>query len=312
MLFVTLSTLSLFLASSVRATPLAKPVVKRDNDAATTAVSANQISSDLVRPAQFSRLAYCSGAAVQALSCGGPCNDLGAGSVTVLLTGGDAGDIPRFYVAQDSTTQSIVVAHEGTNSSDPMSVINDLGINLQSLNATLFPGASDDVQVHDGFASTHEHTADVILAAVRGGLSTTGFKKVLVTGHSLGAAISTLDALMLKMNLDADVQITSTMFGLPRGGNQAFADFVDSQLGSSFTYITHANDPVPLLPPPLIGYAHSSGEVHIVDDNGTAVACPGQENENCSDGNSVLAVSVDDHFGPYFDGILMGGKACTA
>ncbi|KAI0030640.1 alpha/beta-hydrolase [Vararia minispora EC-137] len=300
----------LSLLSFVRTSPLSKPVVKRNNGLTTTAVAASTISSDFVRPAQFSRLAYCSSGAIQTLSCGGPCDDLGAGSVTMLLVGGDGGQVPHFFVAQDATTKSIVVAHQGTNSSNPLSVINDLNFSQTPLNATLFPGVSDNVQVHEGFAETQGRTADAVLAAVQSGLASTGFSKVLVTGHSLGAAIATMDALMLNMNLGSNVQITTTTFGLPRGGNQDFANLVDSQLGGSYTFITHGNDPVPIVPPQAIGYVHSSGEVHITDNAGTAVACPGQENENCIDGTSLLDVNVGDHLGPYFSGIFMSGSAC--
>lgn len=75
------------------------------------------------------------------------------------------------------------------------------------------------------------------------------------------------------------------------------------QLGGNFTYITHKDDPVPLVPPQFLGYVHPSGEVHIVstdDASGNAtqtVACPGRENENCQDGNSLLKSSVSDHLG---------------
>lgn len=36
-----------------------------------------------------------------------------------------------------------------------------------------------------------------------------------------------LDGLMLKMALPADVEINSVVFGLPRVGNEAFANMVD-------------------------------------------------------------------------------------
>lgn len=47
-------------------------------------------------------------------------------------------------------------------------------------------------------------------------------------GHSLGAAIATLDATMLRMQLPSDVTVDSVVFGLPRVGNQQFADMVDA------------------------------------------------------------------------------------
>jgi hypothetical protein len=70
--------------------------------ATTSPVSNATVSSDLVRPAQFARLAYCSAGAVQSFNCGGPCTDLG-GNVKVTQVGGGARSLslsrayPFFY-----------------------------------------------------------------------------------------------------------------------------------------------------------------------------------------------------------------------
>ncbi|KAJ7822760.1 hypothetical protein B0H13DRAFT_2447184 [Mycena leptocephala] len=54
-------------------------------------------------------------------------------------------------------------------------------------------------------------------------------------------------------------------------------------------------------------------EIHIVDDSQTnLVACPGQDNANCATGNNVLAVSVQNHLGPYFNDITFGGSQCSS
>lgn len=46
---------------------------------------------------------------------------------------------------------------------------------------------SEGIQVHSGFQETFERTADGLLAGVMKGLADFGVKKVVVTGHSLGA-----------------------------------------------------------------------------------------------------------------------------
>lgn len=103
-----------------------------------------------------------------------------------------------------------------------------------------------------------------------------------------------------------------------------------TKIGSAYSYVTHANDPVPRVPPEALDFFHPSGEVHIISSSQT-VSCPGQENDNCSDGNSLLDASVDDHLGeafdastscayiltrsatgPYFDNIFMSAAACPA
>lgn len=113
-----------------------------------------------------------------------------------------------------------------------MSILNDAEFAFTSVNATLFPGVSSDVQVHDGFAYTQGRTADDVLASVKGALAAKKASKVLVHGHSLGAAVAMMDSLMFALNLDPSVPITTTVFGLPRGGNQAFADLLDSKVRS--------------------------------------------------------------------------------
>ncbi|KAF7971206.1 hypothetical protein HWV62_21900 [Athelia sp. TMB] len=258
---------------------------------ATVPVSNATIEATLVRPAEFSRLAYCPSTAVIS----------GAANVfpeaEVLAAGGDDGLIPFCalhlleavctsltrlrlgvdFIIHDTSTQSIVVAHQGTNTSNIISIANDVELALTNLNTTLFPNAPSGVQVHDGFQLTFGRTSDSILSGVKSALASTGVNKVLVTGHSLGAAIATMDALMLRLNLPATVEMTTTVFGLPRGGNQVYANFIDA--------------------------THSAGEIHIqaVDANTgdatSVVSCPGQENVNCIDGNNPLADSTANHIG---------------
>lgn len=90
--------------------------------------------------------------------------------------------------------------------------------------------------MHDGFQKTFGRTSDSVLSGVQSALTSTGVNKLLVTGHSLGAAIATMDALMLRLNLPSSVQMTTTVFGLPRGGDQAYANFIDATVSSSLPF----------------------------------------------------------------------------
>ena len=58
----------------------------------------------------------------------------------------------------------------------------------------------------------------------------------LPVGHSLGAAVATLDATMLRMQLNSDVEVDSVVFGLPRVGNQQFANMVDAMVCPSYSH----------------------------------------------------------------------------
>ncbi|KAL0567541.1 hypothetical protein V5O48_014454 [Marasmius crinis-equi] len=331
---------ALFLLPLTLSAPLFGLFEDDDNETPPTPLSVTDLETDFLRAAQFSRVAYCSNAAVTAWECGGPCDEIGKG-VKVIQAGGDDGLIPmcewrllpsRYtrldysrleidFVAHDPTTNSIVVAHQGTNSKNLLSILNDAQFLLKDINTDRFTSAKDkDIEVHDGFQKTFERTADGVLDGVKRGLADFNSTKVQVTGHSLGASVAILDALMLKQELDSSVEIQTTLFGTPRVGNQEFADFVDATLGSTLTRITNQNDPVPLVPPHTFGYQHPSGEVHIkaVDASGQAtdvVSCAGQENESdgCSSGNGVLGLlklDVPAHKGPYFNNISFSGKAC--
>ncbi|KAJ7653405.1 alpha/beta-hydrolase [Mycena rosella] len=276
---------------------------------APTAVSLATANATLLRPAQFSRAAYCSSASLTTWSCGLPCETLSG--VTFLQSGGDQGLIPLYFIAHDAVDQSLVVAHEGTDPDNILSILNDAELLLEDIDTTRFPqAAGKGIKVHSGFQETFERTADGLLAGVKAGLASTGVNKVVVTGHSLGAALATMTGAMIKGAVDPSVNVVVTTFGLPRGGNQAWANFLDSNVG--VTFVTNQNDPVPTVPPLLLGFAHSSGEVHIVDSSQTnLVACPGHDNEHCATGNSLFHVSIANHLGPYFDDITFGGAVCS-
>ncbi|KAJ7888004.1 hypothetical protein B0H13DRAFT_1720372 [Mycena leptocephala] len=198
-----------------------------------------------------------------------------------------------------------------------LSILNDAQFGLVPPNILRFPEtAGKNITVHDGFQQTFKRTADSLLAGVMDGLKSTGIKKIVVTGTALvrccfSRGTATMTAVMIKDAVDPSVDVSMTGFGLPRGGNQGWADFLDSQLG--LTFVSNQNDPVPTVPPKFLGFQHSSGEIHIVDDSQTnLVACPGQDNANCATGNNVLAVSVQNHLGPYFNDITFGGSQCSS
>jgi len=278
-----------------------------DSSGTPQSVSNDTISNDFLRPALFTAMAYCPTANVLAQNCGPFCDSLKG--IEILTAGGDNGDIPDFYVAFDPTTSAVVVAHQGTDPENFYSDVNDIEFALVDVNSTNFPKAPSGVQVHDGFQATFERTSDTVLSTVTAALQSKNTNKLTVVGHSLGAAIAVMDAVHLRQVLPSSVQMTTTVFGLPRSGNQDWANFVDAQLGTTLTHITNKNDPVPTVPPQFLDFQHPSGEVHINTDN-SVISCPGQENENCSDDDNILDVSIPDHLGPYFGTITMSSSAC--
>lgn len=95
-------------------------------------------------------------------------------------------------------------------------------------------GTLASIQVHDGFQKTFARTASLILGNVTAAIQSTGATKVRVVGHSLGAAIAMMDAVYLRQHLDPAIIISTHVLGLPRGGNQEWADLVDSTVLNRF------------------------------------------------------------------------------
>ncbi|GBE86641.1 hypothetical protein SCP_0905210 [Sparassis crispa] len=223
-----------------------------------------------------------------------------------VASGGDGSDVQYWYVGYDRTFNSVVVSHQGTNASSILSILTDIDIILEPLDQSLFPGMSSDVLVHSGFANQQAKSASAILSAVQRTMSEYGVNHITTVGHSLGAALSLLDFLYLPLHLP-DTTYTYIGYGLPRVGNQAFADYVDDQI-SSVTHINNKEDPIPILPSTSLGYMQPHGEIHI-EDSGDWVACSGDENPSsqCIDGDvpTLLQSNFSDHVGPY-NGILMG------
>jgi len=278
-----------------------------DSSETPQAISDDTIQTNFIRPALFTAMAYCPTSNVLAQNCGPICDQLKG--IEILTAGGDNGAIPDFYVAFDPTTSAVVVAHQGTDPENFYSDLNDLEFALVDLNNANFPQAPSGAQVHDGFQATFERTSDAILSNVTAALKSKNTNKLTVVGHSLGAAIAVMDAVRLRQTLDSSVEMTTTVFGLPRGGNQDWADFVDAQLGNTLTHVSNKNDPVPTVPPRFLDFQHPSGEAHINSDD-SVVSCPGQENDGCSDADSLFEISIPDHLGPYFGSISMSSSAC--
>ncbi|KAI0353777.1 lipase [Trametes cingulata] len=285
------------IGTQVAALPIA---VKRQT---ITVLAQSQISS--FKPyTHYASTGYCKPAATLAWNCGANCE---ANPTFFPIASGGDGVVTQFwFVGYDPTLREVIVSHQGTDTAAVLPLLEDASIIQEPLDTKLFPGVSSKVQAHSGFAGSQSRSAPGVLAAVKMGMSKFSATKITVTGHSLGAAIGLIDAVFLHLHLPS-ATVRFVGYGMPRVGNQEFADYVDSQ-PISVTHINNEKDIVPILPGRFLGYHHPSGEVHI-QDSGAWVSCPGHDNtsDQCIVGDvpNIFEGDESDHDGPY-DGVRMG------
>ncbi len=114
--------------------------------------------------------------------------------------------------------------------------------------------------------------------------------KIVVTGHSLGAALATFAALDIKTKLNPKTSILFYTYGSPRAGDQGFTDYLLTQFpGTGYHRVVHTNDIVPHVPITIMGFNHGGNEVWYNTET-TYVQCANQagkpENKGCADTRS--------------------------
>lgn len=141
-----------------------------------------------------------------------------------------------------------IIAFRGTQADSFRDVMTDASVFLENWER---PG-----RVHSGFSAS----LSSVLEPIGAWLDDTNPARLLLTGHSLGAALATLLAARLS---DGGRPIALVTFGSPRVGDAALAASLEPMAVRRYVNCT---DTVALLPPPLI-YSHARG-LHYIDRNG--------------------------------------------
>ncbi|KIJ04754.1 hypothetical protein PAXINDRAFT_21952 [Paxillus involutus ATCC 200175] len=251
----------------------------------------------------YTSAAHCTPSQTLAWDCGTNC--AANPDFEPVASGGDGALVQYWFVGYDPNLDTVIVSHQGTDFSKIVPLVTDVDMFLTKLYSTLFPGISSSIKVHNGFGDAQASSATDVLAAVKTAMSKYNTTSVTMVGHSLGAAITLLDSVYLPFWLPAGTTFKTIVYGLPRVGNKAFANYVDANL--HLTHINNKEDPVPIIPGRFLGFVHPSGEVHI-QDSGEWKACPGQDNtsKQCIVGDvpEILKSDSSDHNGPY-NGVKM-------
>lgn len=201
------------------------------------------------------------------------------------------------FVALDPVKSLVVVAFAGSGAT-----VRNWLADFAFIQVPYGLSGCDSCWIHSGFSTGWSERRAVVLEAVTSALATNPSYSLVITGHSIGAAIATLAAAELRsMNHSVDTYT----FGSPRVGNSAFATFVTNQapgLGQNYR-MTHFNDPVPQIPPIWVGYEHTSPEYWLSDGTDTTdlylptdvVVCEGIGNTDCNAGKGLIPIDGTSH-----------------
>lgn len=145
--------------------------------------------------------------------------------------------------------KSIYVVFRGTSSKKDAQ--NDVSIDK-------VPFINEGDKVHIGFLSSWDSVKDIIFKNID---KMSGYNKIVVCGHSLGAAVATLCAYNLSHVYDTPIECCT--IGSPRVGNKTFKNNYDNKKIKTYR-IVHNNDVV--THSPFIGYHHVNYMLRIDHD----------------------------------------------
>jgi hypothetical protein len=168
----------------------------------------------------------------------------------------------QLFIASRQDDNLAIVAFRGTELDDPSDLFTDA-------NFLLTPWADDSGgslgRVYKGFAKALK--SNDILGKLRAGLDAmVPPTRVLLTGHSLGAALATLAASQMPSS-------HLYTFGLCRVGNASFAQAIQTV---SHTRFVDCCDFATRLPPEMFSYVHV-GSLCYIDRNGQLLESPTED-----------------------------------
>lgn len=241
--------------------------------------------------------AYCDQASVTTWSCGAACSGVpGVTHVTAFYNNSaDNGLADVYGYVAKLVDGSAVLSFRGTEG------IRDWILDFDLTSVTL-PNCTG-CKLHEGFYMAWVALRGQALDALDKMGAKTG-PGVYVTGHSLGAAMANVAAYDLA-TLGYPLAHPLINFGQPRTGDPAYAAAYAALVtnrtaagvgdGTSSYRVVHAADPVPQLPPQLLGYAHSPVEVWYNEASTSYTLCEEASGEDPQCSDSRVDLDFADH-----------------
>lgn len=148
-------------------------------------------------------------------------------------------------------------------------------------------------QVHEGFYKAEQRVIEQVIRDVKAlqAMETLQGYGVVVSGHSLGAAVAHLTAMDLIKN---GIDCSCINFGMPRTGTAEYSSFSSQQL-QTLRY-THYQDIVPHVPfEEVMTFHHVCTEMYE-DESGAVKFCDSTcEDQSCADQWDLRETNGDDH-----------------
>ena len=123
-----------------------------------------------------------------------------------------------------------------------------------------YKGISKKIKVHSGFIGQYKTVRDDILENVRL-KRRAGFKRFIITGHSLGGALCTLCAIDIQYNIP-DIEIICLPFASPKVGNRHWKKSYNKRLPETYRFV-YKNDIVCKVPMSIMFYNHVGKEIKL-------------------------------------------------
>jgi hypothetical protein len=148
--------------------------------------------------------------------------------------------------------------------------------------------------VHRGFYNSALSVSNKTIEVIKKLQKRYPYYSIIMTGHSLGAAIAQL----LGMELEKEgIKVEIYNFGQPRIGDDNYGDFVNTIIKNKLWRFTHYQDMVPHIPPSKgMNFLHSCKEIYE-DEKGILHTCSdiNCEDPNCAFQHPLYKTNWDDH-----------------
>lgn len=291
------------------------------SSATATAPISQSLYDTAVTYSHLSNVAYCINTPFEALSsdftCGVACSHF-PDMELVQVFGGDAFETSiTGFLAIDHVKKEKYVVYRGTYDIGDAYTDIQLSQSPYLVTAPNVNATCDGCTIHDGWNKAYKETMDIIGEKLAAHVTSNPDYRLIVTGHSLGAAIAVISASALKIGGQDPYLYT---YGQPRIGNFQFSDFVSklwfgegdglsTDESRRYYRFTHWNDFFVGFPA-FNDYVHSIGEIYIdyytVNPPLSKVrSCAGPESMSCyrKDFDILARANILKNHLAYFDWI---------